>query len=140
MSYFSSNPHGRKPFSSQRCASLQKLRFAQNCVFHKTWVQKGSLLTKKITSEWNPLIIREYLWNLSFAIHVLLQLWLSWQEAFFKPKMCFFAKIEIWSKSCFFVKHGFEKSHPCPRNLPYTEKLNQQWESMEPELHHTCQT
>ena len=36
-------------FSSQRCASLEKLKFHQNCVFCKTWVQKSFLLTKKIT-------------------------------------------------------------------------------------------
>ena len=42
---------GGSLFSSQRCASLGKFKFHQNRVFHKTWVEKGSLLTKKITSD-----------------------------------------------------------------------------------------
>ena len=43
---------GGSHFSSQRCASLQILRFGQNCVFCKIWVKKKTLLTKKITSDW----------------------------------------------------------------------------------------
>ena len=71
MSYLSCNPHKKKKlFSSQRYTTLWKLRFAQNCIFHQTWVWKDSLLTKKFTSDWKNFINKENLWNLSFAIHV----------------------------------------------------------------------
>ena len=65
---------GRNLFSSQGCASLGKLKFHQHCVFRKTWVEKGSLLTKENHLRLKNIFIREYTWNLSFTIHVLLKL------------------------------------------------------------------
>ena len=65
---------GGSLFSSQRCASLGKLKFHQNRVFHKTWCEKGSLLNQENHLRLKNFFITEYLWNLSFTIHVLLKL------------------------------------------------------------------
>ena len=65
---------GGSLFSSQRCASLGKFKFQQNRVFCKTWVEKGSLLNQENHLRLKNFFIREYLWNLSFTIHVLLKL------------------------------------------------------------------
>ena len=61
-------------FSNQRYVSLGKLNFFQNCVFPETWVQKGLPPDQENHLRLKNIFIREYLWNLSFSIPVLLKL------------------------------------------------------------------
>ena len=102
---------GRSLFSSQRCASLGKLKFCQNRIFHKTWVQKGSLYDQENHLRLKNFFIREFLMK-SKLHHTCLTQVLTFVggSPFFKPKIYLFGKIEILSKSCFFIKHEFKKA------------------------------
>ena len=65
---------GGSLFSSQPCASLGKMKFHQNSVFCKTWVQKKLPSDKEYHLRLKNLFIREYPWNPSLAIHTLIKL------------------------------------------------------------------
>ena len=98
--YLSSNPHGRKCFFFQDkdVPLLGKIKISSKIVFFiKRGFKKGSLLTKK------TFFIRQYLWNVKFAIHTLvLPLPLTAGSIFFKPKKCL-----LWENWKFHQNHVF---------------------------------
>ena len=115
-------------FSRQRCASFGKIKnFIKIVFFHKTWLQKGSLLTKK------NFFIRQYLWNVKFAIHTLVYLYPSQQEVFFSSHRCaFYGKIENFIKIIFFHKNrGSKRLPPDKENHLRLENFFHQGVSME---------
>ena len=128
------------PFSSQIGDSLGKLKLHQNYVFHKRWVQKGSLLTMKITSDWKTISSGNIYGILSLPYMFYLSSNPHGSAPFFKPMMCLFGKIEILSKSWFLVNHGLIKAPVWLRKSLQTENLFHQGVSMESMLHHTCVT
>ena len=111
---------GGSLFSNQTCASFQKLRFGQNLTFCKTWVQKGSILNKEITSDWKKLF--------HHRVSMLPKLY----QTYLTSALTLMGGIPIWCqrlplyknldlvKIVFFIKHVFEKALSWPRKSPQT--------------------
>ena len=97
----SSNYHSRKPFFRTKMCLFGKIKNFHNRVFHKTWVQNGSLLTQKITSDWKTFSSGSIYGTLASPYMSYLSSNPHGRKPFFKTKMCLFGKIEILSKSCF---------------------------------------
>ena len=116
-----SNPHRRKPFFKPKMSPLLgKLKFHQKlCFFNKAWVQKGSHLTKKITSDWKTFFIRGICMEPKlYHTYLSLSSNSDRRKPFFQAKdVAPLGKLKISSKSCFFIKHNFKKAPCCQRKI-----------------------
>ena len=74
MSYLNSNPHGRKDVFNPNMCLFAKIEISLNSCFSQNMGSKRLPPDQEYHIKLKNFFIREYLWNLSFTIHVLLKL------------------------------------------------------------------
>ena len=131
---------GGSLFTNKDVPLWENWNFIKIMFLCKIWVQKGSLLTKKITSDWKTFSLVNSYGTLALPYKPNLSSNYHKRKPFFSSQRCTpLGKLKFFT-IMFFIKDGLKKSLSWPRKWPQTEKHFHHVVSMEPKLHHTYLT